>query len=100
MRSAALAHIICRHIHIDEMARSAMLMVMKKRVKLLRDALHLPAEARAALAAKLIDSLDSDLDEDAEERWSEEIERRLADVDAGHVSTIPWSEVRTSILRD
>ena len=73
---------------------------MNEDTKLLADALKLPIEARAALAAKLIDSLDSEVDEDAEARWSEEIERRLADVDSGRVATVPWSEVRASILRD
>jgi putative addiction module component (TIGR02574 family) len=76
-----------------------MLAAMNKDAKLLKDVLELPVEARAALAAKLIDSLDSEFDQDAEERWSEEIERRLAEVDAGHVTTIPWSKVRASILR-
>jgi len=72
---------------------------MNEDTKLLADALKLPIEARAALAAKLIDSLDSEVDEDAEARWSEEIERRLADVDAGRVATVRWSEVRASSLR-
>ena len=76
-----------------------MLAAMNKGTKLLKDLLELPIEARAALAAKLIDSLDSEFDQDAEERWSEEIERRLAEVDAGHVATIPWPKVRASILR-
>ena len=61
---------------------------MDKDAKLFDEALKLPPEARAALAAKLIDSLDSELDEDAEERWGEEIERRLAEVDAGRVATM------------
>ena len=69
---------------------------MNKDAKLFDEALKLPPEARAALAAKLIDSLDSELDEDPEERWSAEIERRLAEVDARCVATIPWSEVRAS----
>ena len=72
---------------------------MEKETKLLKDVLNLPPEARAALAAKLIDSLDSEPDEDAEEQWGAEIERRLAEVDSGRVATVPWSEVRASILR-
>ena len=73
---------------------------MNRDAKLLKEVLRLPAEARAALAAKLIDSLDSDVDEDAEDQWGEEIERRLAEIDSGRVVTIPWSEVRASILRE
>ena len=84
---------------IDEQRFDAMLANMNKDAKLLSEVLKLPAEARAALAVKLIDSLDSEVDQDAEDRWSEEIERRLAEVDAGQVATIPWSEVRASILR-
>lgn len=38
--------------------------------KLLNDALSLPAEARAALAAKLIESLDETVDPDAEALWA------------------------------
>jgi putative addiction module component (TIGR02574 family) len=87
-------------MRIDDALLGAMLVAMSRDVKLLSEMLKLPAEARAALAAKLIDSLDSELDEDAEARWAAEIERRLAEVDAGNVTTIPWSEVRASILRD
>jgi putative addiction module component (TIGR02574 family) len=76
-----------------------MLLAMSEATKLLKEALRLPAEARAALAAKLIDSLDAEVDEDAEARWAEEIERRLAEVDAGHVTPVAWSEVRAAILR-
>ena len=34
--------------------------------EILKDALALPTEARAALAGSLLDSLDTDVDEDAE----------------------------------
>jgi len=36
--------------------------------------------------------------EDVEAAWSEEIQRRLAEVDAGEVKTIPWSEARRRIF--
>lgn len=63
-------------------------------------ALRLPAEARAAVAAELIASLDGvdEVEEDVEAEWSEEIRRRLADVDAGVVTPIPWPEARRRIL--
>jgi putative addiction module component (TIGR02574 family) len=63
-------------------------------------ALRLPAEARAAVAAELIESLDDpeQADEDVETAWSEEIRQRLADVDAGVVTPIPWPEARRRIL--
>ena len=41
--------------------------------ELLNDAMRLPDEQRAALAAALIESLDQGVDEDAEAAWSVEI---------------------------
>lgn len=67
--------------------------------KLLDEALSLPAEARAALAASLIESLDESVDADAEAEWAKEIAQRLKALDEGHVQTIPWAEVRRSILQ-
>jgi putative addiction module component (TIGR02574 family) len=63
-------------------------------------ALRLPMEARAAVAAELLESLDSvdEAEEDVEAAWSEEIRQRLADVDAGVVTPIPWPEARRRIL--
>ena len=69
-------------------------------IKLLNEALQLPSAARAALAAKLIDSLDAaDFDENTEAAWHAEIDRRRKEIDEGRISTTPWSEVRESILR-
>jgi putative addiction module component (TIGR02574 family) len=62
--------------------------------ELLRDALALPAEARAALIDSLIGSLDIEVDEDAEEAWREEIHRRLQQIDSGAVKLIPWEDAR------
>jgi putative addiction module component (TIGR02574 family) len=74
-------------------------MPMTDPTKSLNEALQLPLEARAALAARLIDSFDADVDEDAEAAWHAEIDRRLAEIDDGPVSPTPWSEVRESIMR-
>jgi len=62
--------------------------------EILREALALPTEARAALAGSLLDSLDTDVDEDAEAAWATEVNRRVAELDSGAVKTIPWAEVR------
>jgi hypothetical protein len=62
------------------------------------DALQLPPEARAALAAELIATLDDNTDANAEAMWSEEIRKRLEEVDSGAVRPIPWSEARRRIL--
>ncbi|MGE3842913.1 MAG: addiction module protein [Vicinamibacterales bacterium] len=66
--------------------------------QLLAEALRLPAEERAALAGELIQSLDSDVDEDAEAAWSAEIRRRVERLDAGVAKTVPWAEARRRIL--
>jgi putative addiction module component (TIGR02574 family) len=60
----------------------------------MKDALELPPEARAALAGSLIDSLDGDVDPDAESAWDAEIAKRLREIDDRKVSLVPWSEVR------
>ena len=55
--------------------------------ELLTHALKLPPAARAALADSLIDSLDTEVDEDAEEAWRSEIALRVRDLDSGAVQT-------------
>ena len=65
--------------------------------ELLDEAMNLPAEARAALAAMLIESLDDEVDSDAELLWAEEIARRSKELDEG-AQTIPWAAIRVSIL--
>jgi putative addiction module component (TIGR02574 family) len=62
--------------------------------ELLTHALKLPPAARAALADSLIDSLDTEVDEDAEEAWRNEIAVRVRNLDSGAVQTIAWDEVR------
>lgn len=65
--------------------------------QLLDAALQLSPEERAALAGELIQSLDTEVDADAEAAWSSEIHARLAQVDAGLAKTVPWSEARRRI---
>ena len=66
--------------------------------ELLKKALALPPEARAALAGSLLDSLDETVDESAEAEWGKEISRRVAELDAGVAKTVPWTEVRRRVL--
>jgi len=68
--------------------------------KILAEVLKLPAEARAALAGRLLDSLDADVDADSEEARAKEIERRLREIEGGGTNVIPWSEARRRILAD
>jgi putative addiction module component (TIGR02574 family) len=68
--------------------------VKRNATDILKEALGLPREERAALTASLLDSLDTDVDEDAEAAWAIEVNRRVAELDSGVVKTIPWAEVR------
>jgi putative addiction module component (TIGR02574 family) len=62
--------------------------------ELLRDALSLPPEARAALIDSLLESLDVEVDDDAEVLWQEEIRRRLQQIDSGAITLVPWDEAQ------
>ena len=64
---------------------------------LLAEALRLSDEERAALAGELIQSLEREVDADAEAAWSAEIRSRLDRVDAGTAKTVSWSEARRRI---
>ena len=60
----------------------------------------LPERERGALAARLLDSLESVFDDspDAVARaWDEEIARRIADCDAGRTQGIPLEQVQAEI---
>lgn len=65
---------------------------------LFEEAARLSAGDRAALAALLIESLDPGVEADVEAAWSAEIARRVAELDAGSVETIPWEEVREELF--
>jgi len=54
------------------------------------EALKLTPSERAALAQRLLASLDEDAE--IENAWAEEIERRIADVESGAVQVIPIAE--------
>ncbi len=66
--------------------------------KLLEEALKLSPEARAALAASLLESLDKGVDEDLEAGWAAEIAKRIQELDSGAVEPVPWAEARRMIL--
>lgn len=65
-----------------------------KAQKVLEEALALPPEERADVAATLMESLDDQEDADVEDAWASEIERRIREVESGAVKMIPWSEAR------
>jgi putative addiction module component (TIGR02574 family) len=66
--------------------------------EILKEALALPVETRAALADSLLESLDGEIDPGAYEEWEREIQRRIAEVEAGTAKTIPWCEARARLM--
>ena len=66
--------------------------------KILDEALRLPAEARAAIADTLLESLDTVVDPDAEDAWQREIRERIRNLGSGTTKAVPWSEARKAIL--
>lgn len=66
--------------------------------ELYREALDLDERERAALAARLIDSLDAEIEEGVEPAWLVEVERRMEELDSGKAKTIPWNEVRARLF--
>jgi len=67
--------------------------------EILKDALALPTEARAALAGSLLESLDTEVDEDAEAACASEINRRVAELETGVLRPIPWADVRRRLAQ-
>lgn len=63
-------------------------------------ALLLPQHGRAELAARLLESLDQAPDNEVDQAWLEEIERRCAAVDAGEAVTSDWNEFRDRVERE
>jgi putative addiction module component (TIGR02574 family) len=70
---------------------------MATQTEILSQALALSAEERAALADSLLESLDTDVDEDAPEQWRIETRKRMAELDSGSVETVAWDDVRARL---
>lgn len=58
-----------------------------------REALGLAPAHRAKLAHELLESLDALSPQEIDELWLDEAERRLKELDAGHVQLVPAEEV-------
>ena len=67
-------------------------------IALSRDASEPSERDRAALVGLLIESLEAEPEPDVEEAWHDEIQRRVADIEAATVETVPWEEVRRRLL--
>ena len=66
--------------------------------EVLQEAVQLSERDRAALAGVLIETLDPVSEPDVEAAWSEEIKRRLAEVDERAVELIRWEDVRAELF--
>ena len=66
---------------------------------LLKRALALPLDERAALAHTLLDTLESTNESvSIEEAWDTEVARRIEDLKAGKAVTVPWEELHRQLL--
>ena len=67
--------------------------------ELFEEAMRLDAKERATLMRLLIDTLDNESEEGSEDAWRAEIDRRIAELDAGTVDTIAWEELRARLYQ-
>jgi putative addiction module component (TIGR02574 family) len=67
--------------------------------QLLQSALGLPESDRAEIAASLIRSLETVIDDDADATWAAEIQQRLESIDKGEVQFVPWLDVMQEMHR-
>ena len=82
-----------RHVILNCAAKYNLHMTQEAR-ELLQKALALTENERAELAGNLISSLDTVIDLDTDAAWQQEAARRLQQVEAGIVTTVPWAEVQ------
>jgi putative addiction module component (TIGR02574 family) len=74
--------------------------VTKDAERFLAAALSLTDHERAEIATRLLESLDEVEQDDVDEAWAREIERRCAALDSGDAVTSDWNEFRAHIERD
>ncbi len=69
-----------------------------KAAQVLADGLQLPEDERGDVAARLIESLETNGDEDVQAAWSAEIQKRIEELRQGKVKPLSWPEARRMIL--
>ena len=67
--------------------------------RVVEEALDLPADARIGLVDRILSSLNLPTRPDIDRMWSEEAERRVAQIDRGEVELIPGEDVFDKIRR-
>jgi putative addiction module component (TIGR02574 family) len=65
---------------------------------ILSAAQNLPMAERLRLIDALWEGVPEDNDSPFSEAWKQEIERRVAELDAGTAQTTPWSQIRDGAL--
>jgi putative addiction module component (TIGR02574 family) len=65
--------------------------------RLFEDAQSLPPDERAILALQLLDSV-GETEPEVERAWREEVQQRLADINAGRAKLAPWNEAKQRIF--
>lgn len=70
---------------------------MSSKQHIMLEALQLNEAERLEVAEALYASLEGPPDPGADEAWSAEIQKRIADLDSGKVKTIPWEQARRRI---
>ena len=67
--------------------------------ELFEEAMRLDPRERATLMRLLVDSLDAESEEGAEEVWRAEIERRIAELDSCQIQAVSWEELRARLYQ-
>ena len=67
--------------------------------ELFEEAMRLDPKERATLMRLLVDNLDAEPEEGAEEVWRAEIERRIAELDSGQIQAVSWEELRARLYQ-
>jgi putative addiction module component (TIGR02574 family) len=65
--------------------------------ELFEKAMRLDPKERATLMRLPIDTLDAEAEEGSEGAWRAEVQRRIAELGAGAVDTVPWGELRARL---
>lgn len=65
---------------------------------ILSAAQRLPEQDRLRLIDALWDTVPPDSESPFSEQWTREIQRRVAELDAGTAETVPWSRIRDEAL--
>jgi len=67
--------------------------------ELFEDAMRLEPGERATLLRLLVDSLDAESEEGAEDAWQTEVARRIEQLDSGQVQVVSWEELRARLYQ-